>query len=190
MVDAARDAARKARKAQARDARAARILEAAAIVLATSGISGVTMRAVAAKAGYTAGAVYNYFASREALLAAIAADELDVLAKAMRQQPANLGDLSRACTRALRRVVPLLVAARSGDVPAETERVLTGRVIAVLRLLDAAMPTIKGSSQALDVIALWSGLTGIALMADSGRFGSLNVDDETVLAALIARFES
>lgn len=81
---AAQDA-RATRKAEAQDARARRILDAARDVLAGTGIQGLTMRAVAGRAGYTAGAVYSYFASKEALLAALAADEMDRAARTLKE---------------------------------------------------------------------------------------------------------
>lgn len=53
---------------------AARILAAASDLLETGGAEAVTMRKTAAKVGVTAMALYRHFASREALLAALAED--------------------------------------------------------------------------------------------------------------------
>lgn len=199
---AAQDA-RATRKAEAQDARARRILDAARDVLAGTGIQGLTMRAVAGRAGYTAGAVYSYFASKEALLAALAADEMDRAARTLKETARGGGDgdtggadmeaLAPVLAAALRRVVPLLTAARRGDVPAETERALTGRIIRILHILDAAAGPggLRGTGpegNAADTLALWSGLVGLALLAWSGRFESLGVAEEAVAAALAARF--
>ncbi len=175
--------ARAARMAEAQEARAGRILDAARAVLAANGTSGLTMRAVAGEAGYTAGAVYSYFPSKEALLAALARDELDALAHEMKDG-GDLGALNGRAVTALRRVVPLLTAARRGDVPAETERALTGRIIRILRMLDGA----AGTDTPSDTLALWAGLVGIALLSWSGRFESLGVSEDDVAAALTARF--
>lgn len=200
---AAQDA-RATRKAEAQDARARRILDAARDVLAGTGIQGLTMRAVAGRAGYTAGAVYSYFASKEALLAALAADEMDRAARTLKETArggggdggtggADMEALAPVLAAALRRVVPLLTAARRGDVPAETERALTGRIIRILHILDAAagpggLRETGPEGNAADTLALWSGLVGLALLAWSGRFESLGVAEEAVAAALAARF--
>lgn len=58
---------RSARKAQTR----ARLLEAAARVYARRGFDGATLDEVAAEAGYTKGAVYGHFGSKENLLLAL-----------------------------------------------------------------------------------------------------------------------
>lgn len=193
MVDAGARAARETRKAQGQESRAAHILTAAADLLDEAGPSNLTMRAVAARAGYTAGAVYSYFASKEALLAAMAVDELDHLAKAMRQADNDLIAQASVCTRALHRIGPLLIAAHRGDVPETTERALTGRIIAILRQLDRGISaggrrSDDANSQALDTIALWCGLVGLAQLSTSGRLASLEVDAPDVASALIARY--
>lgn len=193
MVDAALATARDTRKAKDHEARAARIRDAAKSLLGETGITGLTMRAVAGRAGYTAGSVYSYFASKEALLASLAVDEMDQVARDVKQMPDDLSARADLCAHSLRRVVPLLMAARRGDVPAETERALTGRIIAVLRLLDSAIGASGGHSdderiRAHETIALWSGLVGFALLSGSGRFTSLDVGESDVLDALVARF--
>ncbi len=59
------------RREQNRLAKEARILEAAQQVFASAGYSGATMDAVAAAAGLTKPTLYQYFASKEALFAAM-----------------------------------------------------------------------------------------------------------------------
>jgi AcrR family transcriptional regulator len=63
---------RSARKAQTR----ARLLEAAASVYAKRGFSGATLEEVAAEAGFTKGAVYAHFGSKENLLLALLEEHL------------------------------------------------------------------------------------------------------------------
>ena len=194
MADATVQAARAARKAEGQEVRAARIRDAARQLLGEVGITGLTMRAVAGRAGYTAGSVYSYFVSKEALLAALAVDEIDQLGRALRQLPdASLATRAGACVPVLRRVVPLLTAARRGDVPEDTERALTGRIIVILRLLDQSageggVRDEGAPARALDTIGLWSALVGIAQLSGSGRFASLDVNETDVTDALIARF--
>jgi len=186
---------RAARTAARHHACATRILAAARGLLASSGPSALTMRAVARDAGYSAGSVYGYFTSKEDLLAAIAVEELEALAAALKHAPTARPHL---CAEALHRIAPVLLATRRGDVPDRRERALTGRLIAVLRLLDAAMARdaddASGSragaqrGEALDTVGLWCGLVGVAVLADSGRLASLGLTGEEVTAALAARF--
>jgi AcrR family transcriptional regulator len=63
---------RSARKAQTR----ARLLEAAARVYARQGFNGATLDEVAAEAGFTKGAVYGHFGSKENLLLALMEEHL------------------------------------------------------------------------------------------------------------------
>ena len=63
---------RSARKAQTR----ARLLESAASVYAKRGFSGATLEEVAAEAGFTKGAVYAHFGSKENLLLALLEEHL------------------------------------------------------------------------------------------------------------------
>jgi AcrR family transcriptional regulator len=63
---------RSARRAQTR----ARLLQAAAEVYARRGFAGATLEEVAAEAGYTKGAVYGHFGSKENLLLALVEEYL------------------------------------------------------------------------------------------------------------------
>jgi AcrR family transcriptional regulator len=63
---------RSARKAQTRE----RLLEAAAQVYARRGFSGATLEEVASEAGFTKGAVYAHFGSKENLLLALVEEHL------------------------------------------------------------------------------------------------------------------
>lgn len=187
------------RRAAQQEERAARIRLAARALLAEDGPRGLTIRAVAERAGYVAGSVYSYFPSKEALLAALVVDEMDRLVQALRAAPVDLDVRADLALDTLRDQVPLLMAARRGDVPEATERALTGRIIAVLRALDAARggdadparaaaSAMTASDRAYDTVALWSGLVGIALLSGCGRFASLDLEEDRVLASLLGRF--
>ena len=63
---------RSARNAQTRE----RLLEAAARVYARGGFGGATLDEVAAEAGFTKGAVYGHFGSKENLLVALLDEHL------------------------------------------------------------------------------------------------------------------
>ena len=78
------------------DTRRARVLDAARRVFAAKGVEGANIREIAREAGYTAGALYSYFDSKEAIYAALLAESLDRLnaevqaARAPRGQPSRV----------------------------------------------------------------------------------------------------
>ena len=61
------------------DAKRQHILNAAKAVFMEFGLDAVSMREIAKRAGYTAGAIYSYFASKEDIYAALLIDSLERL---------------------------------------------------------------------------------------------------------------
>jgi AcrR family transcriptional regulator len=73
------------------DARRQRILSAAAGMLAGGGVAGLTVRAVAEKAGVTVPTIYNLIGSKEQVVAALIAAALDRLDQALQALPPRRG---------------------------------------------------------------------------------------------------
>src|SRR4249919_3735848 len=95
---------RSERRARARDASRMSILEAARRVAARDGARSLSLRGVAAEAGFAPAALYGYFANKDELLLALAADDLLALSRAMRDAVAangGEGRLTAASTAAL-----------------------------------------------------------------------------------------
>lgn len=67
------------------DARRALVLDAARAVFAEVGMEGANIRDIAKRAGYTPGAIYSYFDSKEAIFAALLAESLERLNAAVGQ---------------------------------------------------------------------------------------------------------
>ena len=138
---------RSERRARAHAATRAAILDAARRVAAREGARDLSLRAVAAEAGFAPAALYGYFRGKDELLLALAADDLATMAHAMRDAAkeaptaipprrcggAALGILSTSDTlAAVQAALPAM-----GDDP-EAERHFNGRLIAVLTALSAA----------------------------------------------------
>src|ERR1700761_630068 len=68
------------------------ILGAARRVATRDGARDLSLRAVAAEAGYAPAALYGYFAGKDELLLALAAEDLSVLTRAMREEMQIHGD--------------------------------------------------------------------------------------------------
>lgn len=82
-LQARRRAERLQRQATLGEARRGLILEAAKAVFAEQGLGGASLREIARRAGYTAGALYSYFDSKEAIYAELLADSLGRLKAAV-----------------------------------------------------------------------------------------------------------
>jgi AcrR family transcriptional regulator len=65
------------------------ILEAALRVFESAGLDGASMRAIAQEAGYTAGAIYSHFPSKEHIYAAALRESLDRLRAAIEHAAAH-----------------------------------------------------------------------------------------------------
>jgi AcrR family transcriptional regulator len=167
------------------------ILEAARRVAARDGARDLSLRSVAAEAGFAPAALYGYFRGKDDLLMALAAEDLGGLARAMR----DAGDLSGAASAALALLGDTeTFAAASVALPREggggdAERLFNGRMIAALRALSEAggLPSESRENQC-DVVLLAASLLGLALLARSGRLGALGFKPNEIVARLGTRF--
>ena len=179
---------RAAAKAASRNA----ILEAARVVAARDGAREMSLRGVAAEAGFAPAALYGYFRSKDELLLALASDDLSRLARVMK----DAGGLSAASAAALSLLRGTeTIAAASGALSAggnsDAERLFNGRLIAALKALSDAsgLPADSRQSQC-DVVLMAAALSGLALFSRSGRLGALGFAPEEILARLDSRFKA
>lgn len=167
------------------------ILEAARRVAARDGARDLSLRAVAAEAGFAPAALYGYFRGKDDLLLALAAEDLSVLARAVREADG----LAAAAAAALSVLGSTeTIAAASVALPrdgkgGEAERLFNGRMIAALKALSEAsgLPADNRQSQC-DVVLMAASLTGLALLGRSGRLSALGFQTEEILARLGSRF--
>jgi AcrR family transcriptional regulator len=190
---------RSEQRARTRETARAAILDSARRVAARDGARNLSLRGVAAEAGYAPAALYGYFANKDELLLALAADDLSALSRAMRSAVAagGSGKLAAASSAAL----VLLrdnetFAAAQGALPSEAggseaERLFNGRMIAALKVLsDATGQPADNRDNQCDVVLVAAALTGLALLSRSGRLAALGFTPEEVLARLDGRFTS
>jgi AcrR family transcriptional regulator len=167
------------------------ILEAARHVAARDGARDLSLRAVAAEAGFAPAALYGYFRNKDELLLALAADDLTVLARAMREA-GGLGPAAAAALALLGGTETMAAASgalqRDGS-GGDAERLFNGRMIAALRALSEAsgLPSDNRQSQC-DVVLVAASLAGLALLDRSGRLAALGFSAEEILARLDSRF--
>ncbi|HXC55760.1 MAG TPA: TetR family transcriptional regulator [Rhizomicrobium sp.] len=198
MARAALAEQRTARRAQAHAATRGSILEAARRVAARDGARDLSLRGVAAEAGFAPAALYGYFAGKDDLLLALAADDLGVLARAMREASGlkdGAGRLAAAAAAALTNLRETeTLAAALAALPAQAgssdaERLFNGRMIAALKALSEASgkPASSRDGQC-DVVLVAAAVAGLALLARSGRLEALGFSPGEILARLEAHF--
>ncbi len=172
-------------------ARAA-ILDAARRVAVREGAHGLTLRSVAAEAGYAPAALYGYFRNRTDLILALAADDLAQLARGMREMTkAEPPSLSRAAYAAMMHLQSseTVAAAVSALAPpfetSEAERLFNGRLIAALRSFSDASGRVADTREAqCDVVLIAAAVAGLAMLGRAGRLHALGFAPEEVLDRL------
>jgi AcrR family transcriptional regulator len=191
---------RRERRAKARHATRAGILEAARRVAARDGARNLSLRAVAAEAGFAPAALYGYFASKDELLLALAADDLSSLARAMRAsgkqdgQPHGLASAIGAALSELEQMETMAAASAAlSSVPGTSgaERHFNGRLIVALKALsDASGHPASNRDAQCDVLLLAASLTGLAMLTRTGRLAALGFTPEELLQRLETRFSA
>lgn len=192
------EAHRTERRARERAVTRASILEAARRVAARDGARDLSLRGVAAEAGYAPAALYGYFRNKDELLMALAAEDLGHVARAVRDATHATdgeGRLAAAAAAALQILQSTeTIAAAQAALPAtagtsDAERVFNGRLIAALTALsDATGHRAESRDEQADVVLIASALAGLALLGRSGRLSALGFSADEVLRRLDARF--
>lgn len=186
--------AKAVRRAKTHNATRAAILDAARVVAAREGARNLSLRGVAAEAGFAPAALYGYFRNKDELLLALAADDLSGIARAMRTAAQDAGaPLSAAAAIALDHLRHTeTIAAATAALPSaegDTERLFNGRLIAALTALaDATGRKADSRDAQADIVVLAAALTGLAMMGRTGRLDALGFTPEELLARLEARF--
>lgn len=184
------------RRAALRDHKRKAILAAARRVCDRGGPEALTIRAVAAEAGYTPGAVYSYFDGIDELAIALTAEELGHLARRMREAAENAKSPGEALAAAAREALAATAGNAShvrlagrlmsaGDLPADLDRAVTGRVIAVLETLGGplrAATGLKGEAAHREILCLAAFLIGLRVLEGAGRLSALGFPAESLLA--------
>ncbi len=177
------------------------IVEAAMRVFAEAGVEGASVRAIAARAGYTPGALYTYFADKEALASACLARSLGRLLAALRRAggPAAAGDALSACARAFRdyyRANPaefaLLIGQRRGGRSDDRRtaaggRLVNGRLIALLAWIESLSPAVAGESAGAETVLTFAQLCGLVLAEDAGWLEMLGFDAQALIERAVNR---
>jgi len=183
------------RRTRQRAANRGAILDAARRIAGRQGSSDLSLRAVAAEAGYAPASVYEYFHNRAELVLALAAEDLGQAARALRESGGGQGAAVRAAVESLKASGALAAAVttlESGSVPTDAERLFNGKLIAVLTALSeaAGRAPLKTRDDQADVVLLSAAIAGLAGLARSGRLKALGFEEQELIDRLDRRFSA
>lgn len=201
----AQEAARGARRRALADTRRALVLDAARAAFLEHGLEGTSMREIAKRAGYTVGAIYSYFASKEEVYGALLGESLERLnvgiATALAARP-GVADAERlritaeaffAFYRDHPRDLDLGFYLFQGLQPRGLTPELDGRLNA--RLRDALVPAeqalrrlgLPADEAVAEVTALFAHTAGLLLLSHTGRIRMFQQDSGALFARYLAQ---
>jgi len=185
------------------DTRRALVLDAARSVFAEKGLEGAGIREIARRAGYTPGALYSYFDSKEAIYAALLSESLDRLhaevaaARAPKGQPHRLlaeranawfGFYARN-PRDLDLGFYLFGGMRPHGLTPELNATLNGRLRDSLSHFEAGLEALGASSKAAreEVTAFFAHCVGLLVLENTKRIKMFEEDPARLCAIYVTR---
>lgn len=189
-----------ARKKEIQAYKRQKILDAAGALFRENGLDGTTMRAIATQAGYSTGAPYGYFQSKEEIYAELLGISLSNLSKAVKEstlgsaskQEAARGIFTAYFSYYLQYSEDLqlgLYLFSSGEIKRrgfseETNRSLNGKLVSLmgymancLHQMDGVTP-LEAQQETLDAI---SHITGILLLHVTGRLSTFGANPQEMI---------
>jgi len=184
-----------------------RIMEAALRIFAESGLHGASTRAIAKACGYTPGAIYPYFESKEHLYAEILTGSLQRIdailleVKASTNSPQDMLELIVLAVydyyishiEEFRLSYYLFESNKKKGLNKALNTDLNNRVERLLAhfrsAIEAAVEIDEGEAR-LEALAVYGHLTGILLLQSTGRFKVLNANGRDLISRYIRAFLS
>jgi len=165
----------------------ARILDAAERIASEDGVEGLTMQRLGAELGYRAGALYRYFPSKDALLAALLVRIVREVGAMVRDAETEAEGIATRARRPLsahaRQLLPLVLTARGYLALADAR---PAQMALLVRALAAPRPVIDdASAAALADEALLLLRDASALFRAARDAGALDAGDDVQRVALL-----
>lgn len=185
------------------DTRRALVLDAARSVFAEKGVEGASIREIAKRAGYTPGAIYSYYDSKEAVYAALLAESLERLnhdvqrARTLKTQPERtLANKAQAWfgfyarnPRDLDLGFYLVQGLAPRGLTSEFNQQLNGRLHDALRPCEEAMQAMGLSPEAAlsENTALFAHGVGLLLLQHTGRIRMFGQSAEALFQTYVSQ---
>jgi AcrR family transcriptional regulator len=181
-----------------------RIMAAALRIFAESGLNGASMRAIAKACGYTPGAIYPYFESKEHLYAEILTGSLQRIDAILLQVKASgddpqdkleavvlaVYDYYTSHIEEFRLSYYLFENNKQKGLNRALNTDLNNRVERLLGHFRSAIEEIDEGEARLETLAVYGHLTGILLLQSTGRFKVLNADGRDLISRYVLAFLS
>lgn len=186
------------RRTRQRASNRAAILDAARRIAAQQGPGNLSLRSVAAEAGYAPASVYEYFHNRAELVLALASDDLSLLAREVRERKQSEAPVKTAAAVVLEflrhnRALPAAALSLANHPsPPEVERLFNGKVISALTCFAeaAGFAPVRDRNRQADVVLAVAALIGLSVLDRSGRLAALSLDTDLLVERLAALYSA
>ena len=178
------------------------IREAAKRVFLARGLSAASVREIAMQAGYTTGAIYFHYASKEEIYADVLRQSLTALREAVSAaaalQAGALGSLTaayrafiafyRANPRDLSLGLYLFEGAGPRGLNAKLNRDLNEKFLGVMQIFEEGLTAagVRPPERKVEAVALFNEMVGLLIAANTGRLAVFGVDADTMIDRHVA----
>lgn len=168
------------------------IREAAKRVFLSRGLSAASVREIALQAGYTTGAIYFHYASKEEIYADVLRQSLTALHEAVSAAAASQADALGSLTAAYRAFIAfyranprdlslglyLFEGAGPRGLNAKLNRDLNEKFLGVMQVFDAGLAAagVPRRECRVEAVAIFDEMIGLLIAANTGRLGVFAVD--------------
>jgi AcrR family transcriptional regulator len=178
------------------------IREAAKRVFLARGLSAASVREIALQAGYTTGAIYFHYASKEEIYADVLSGSLAALHETVSAAAAKEADAVRSLTAAYRAFIAfyrtnprdlslglyLFEGAGPRGLNAKLNRDLNERFLGVMQIFETGLGSagVKPRESKVEAVALFNEMVGLLIAANTGRLNVFGVDTDTMTERHVA----
>ncbi len=194
-----------ARKAEMQAYKRSKILQAASDLFRKNGLEGTNMRSIATTAGYSTGAPYAYFQSKEEIYAELLSASLVTLTKHVKEQARNAPSANHTIEAVFKGYFQYyqnnpselqlgLYLFSTGEVKkqgfsAETNKILNGKLMSLLGFMANCLhenSSASASDAQTETIDAISYFTGTLILQETGRIPLFGADPQEMIDRYIA----
>ena len=178
------------------------IREAAKRVFLARGLSAASVREIALQAGYTTGAIYFHYASKEEIYADVLRQSLMALHEAVSAAATSQADALASLAAAYRAFIAfyranprdlslglyLFEGAGPRGLNAKLNRDLNEKFLGVMKIFEEGLAAagVRPPERKIEAVALFNEMVGLLIAANTGRLAVFGVDADTMVERQVA----
>ena len=178
------------------------IREAAKRVFLEHGLSAASVREIALQAGYTTGAIYFHYASKEEIYADVLRESLSALHEAVSAAAVGETDAVRSLTAAYRAFIGfyrahprdlslglyLFEGAGPRGLNVKLNRDLNERFLGMMQVFEAGLASagVGQRERKIEAVALFNEMVGLLIAANTGRLNVFGIDSDMMVDRHVA----